>query len=67
MWDGHGHTGRVSLRAIWFPSAKPFRLGSIGTGSRHGVVMRLGFLRGVAFVALMVVVVIAVFGGFGVL
>jgi hypothetical protein len=29
--------------------------------------MRLGFLRGVAFVALMVVVVIAVFGGFGVL
>lgn len=33
----------------------------------NGVVMSSGFLQGVAFFALMVVVVTAVFGGFGVL
>lgn len=52
-------------QATFFSGQKFSNLKGKRDGAAGGVVMSSGFLQGVAFFALAVVVVIAAFGGFG--
>lgn len=52
---------------IWFSRGKFSNVTLVGAVTGDGEGMSSGFLQGVSFFALMVVVLTAVFGGFGVL
>jgi hypothetical protein len=55
------------MRSIWFSPENFSNVAELRANSGEGDGMSSGFLQGVSFFALMVVVVTAVFGGFGVL